>query len=778
WLDSVVFTALLLPALLAAGLRPDDPRVRKGGDWLLSRRVRDLAGLHFDAFGMEVWVTTFQLRALLASGVAATDPDVVRGLEWLVGAQSFSPVPVANNRKPNGLRSGGWALESTNHNMIDCDDTGVVLSTFGMALRGLAADHPCRARVQSSADRARAWLLDMQNPDGGWSAYVWDLPGKPPGPVLETTPRVRLDDPIALIPLALRPPASMSDPSTEDVTARVLHGLAELGATIHDPAIARAVDFLRVQQCASGAWWGRWGVNYIWGTTFVLWALAAVGADLNADWVRRGIRWLRSVQNADGGWGELPESYRSESRAGIGPSMPALTGLAVCALVECGECDSPAVLRGVRYLLDEQRPDGAWLNRAYLHTNVPPDTFYVLPAAAQFYPLEALGRFQAHHAPDAPKHAEAKWNDAYLDQMRQVGDAEADQVVRAVYEAGSLDAVNALLGAIFRSDDLVPHALPQAVRSYLERDALPSWADPAQISLAHALFERAGWQIAAGLFCSSLPQAYAAASGAHVIAQTQALTRHVKQRIFETAQFLFDTMDHGGLERTGRGVRSAQKVRLMHAGVRYLLSARETPAWDRHELGVPINQEDLAGTLLTFSLVTLDALDRLGVEVTRSEANAWLHTWKAIGHVLGIREDMLPVDLADARALMDAIRGRQWASSKDGKQLIVPLIEMMQSYFPGRILDGMPIALVRHLAGDHCADLLGLPKTDCVLLLVEGVQVYDALRDVLGFDDRLDALFAYATHTLMKGVVTVEREGKQARFRIPKSLLNSLGANR
>jgi hypothetical protein len=234
-------------------------------------------------------------------------------------------------------------------------------------------------------------------------------------------------------------------------------------------------------------------------------------------------------------------------------------------------------------------------------------------------------------------------------------------------------------------------------------------------------------------------------------------------------------MDHGALASRGRGVRTAQKVRLMHAGVRYLLLERRAPAWDAAKLGLPINQEDLAGTLLTFSLVTLDALDRLGVAVSSAEASAWLHAWKVVGHLLGIREDMLPVDIADARALMDSIRARQWTSSDDGKTLIVPLVAMMQDYFPGRALDGLPIALVRHLAGDHCADLLGLPKTDWILLLTEAVYAYDVLRDAVNFDDQLDKLFAHATHTLMKGVIVVEREGKQARFRIPKSLSDSLG---
>jgi F0F1-type ATP synthase membrane subunit c/vacuolar-type H+-ATPase subunit K len=398
----------------------------------------------------------------------------------------------------------------------------------------------------------------------------------------------------------------------------------------------------------------------------------------------------------------------------------------------------------------------------------------VLPAAARFYPQEALGKYVAwKKTPVSPP--AVRWSDELLDTMRQQMDPEADFVVRAVYDRGSVAEVNSMLGQMFRSDAPIPAGLPVEVRTYLEREAsLPAWADMHQIALAEALFTRAGWQIAAALFCSSLPQAYAAAHGAHVIAQTQGMTRNVRQRVFETAQFLFDTMDEGALRKGGRGVVTVQKVRLMHAGIRHLLLARQAPAWDSARLGFPVNQEDLAGTLLTFSLVTLDALDRLGVDVSNAEAEAWLHAWKVVGALLGVREELLPRDIADARALMDAIRARQWAPSDDGRHLIVPLIQMMQDYFPGRALDGLPVALVRYLAGDHCADLLGLPRTDATLLLVEAAHGLDKILDKFNGDSPLEALVAYATHKLMEGVVTIERDGKQARFRIPPSLRDSL----
>ena len=237
----------------------------------------------------------------------------------------------------------------------------------------------------------------MQNPDGGWSAFVWGLPGKPPGPMMTATVEVSMGDPVAVARTLLRPPPELGEPSTEDLTGRVLDGLGRTGMTRDDPPIRRAIEFLRVQQCDNGAFWGRWTVNYLGATAYALMGLAAVDADLSAPWVRRAVQFVCDHQNPDGGWGELPDSYSDPARAGIGPSMPPLTGIVLIALIDAGERDSQVVARGVAYLLAEQRADGTWSNADYLCTNVPPDTFYILAGGACHNPTEALGRYLQTH---------------------------------------------------------------------------------------------------------------------------------------------------------------------------------------------------------------------------------------------------------------------------------------------------------------------------------------------------------------------------------------------
>ena len=777
WNDSCVLTVLALPALAAAGLTPSDPMLGRALAWLQSQRVEDAEGLRFDGFGTEVWSTAFDARALLATGVSPGDRNLSRALEWLAKAQlTATPMPRVDHRHARGPLVGGWAFQRSNPTMPDCDDTGVALTTLGRALAGPGAgSHPAplAETVSQSAQRGKAWLLGMQNPDGGWSAFVWGLPGKRPGPTLSRTPRVPLGDPLAMLIAVLNPPASMGDPSTEDVTARVLHGLGQLGCTVAMPELAHAVDFLKTQQCESGAWWGRWVVNYLSATAFVLMGLEAVKADLDAPWVRRAVRWVVSKQNADGGFGEGPGSYRDEREAGMGPSLPPLTGLVLQGLLDAGGVEASVLDRAAAYLVRTQRADGTWPNGTYLHTNIPPDTFYLYPEAARFYPTEALAKYQtARWTPPAAQRPR-RWNDALLDRMRQETDEVADGVVASVLEAREGRGVNAVLAPLFRSDEPIPPGLPPEVTRYLtETEALPTWADPAQLLLAQRLFTRAGWQVSMGLFCSSLPQAYAAAHGARVLGQTQAMTRHVRQRVFETAQFLFDVLDEGAFLPHGRGVRAVQKVRLMHAGVRTLIRGRPAPPWEHAAWGAPINQEDLAGTLMTFSVVTLDALRTLHVEVTPAEAEAWVHTWNVVGALLGLHPALVPENVSDADALMDAIRDRQWSRSEEGVVLGRALVEMMQGYLPSP-LQGIPVAMIRHLAGDHCADVLSLPAGDWTRLFPHLLGLADEFK--LGPGGSLvDRVVARGSFAIMQGLVLAEREGKQARFRIPPALRDTV----
>ncbi len=772
WNNSVVLSTLALAVLPASGMPLTDPMAARALKWMEAQGVRDASGLHFDGFGSEVWATGFDVRALLSSGVNASDSRVTRALSWLVDAQLTRPMPEVDQRVNGAPLTGGWAFQHDNHTMPDCDDAGVVLSALGQALRGgvAAADPALGTRLRASVEKGHAWLKGMQNPDGGWSAYVHGLPGKKPGPMLQKTPRVRMDDPLAMARLLVDPPAPLGDPSTEDVTARVLHGLGMTGLTVEAPEVQRAIGFLQKQQCESGAFWGRWVLNYLSCTAFVLMGLRQVGADLKAPWIRRAVRWVLSKQNADGGWGEGPDSYRVPALAGTGPSMPPLTGLVLTGLLDAGEGGSEEVARGVAYLLSTQRTDGTWPNRNYLHVNIPPDTFFIYNEATRFYPPAALGKYadelRAGGAPVAPR----RYGNMQLDAARGQGDPAADAIIRQLYQRGSAGLVGDLMSKVFKSDDPIPDGLPEEARRYFEEtDKLPDFADPVKLALAQQLFVRAGWQVAMTLFCSSLPQAYAAAKGSNVLTQTQGMTRHVRQRIFETAQFVFDVADEGALLPSGRGIRAAQKVRLMHAGVRQMLLGRASPAWDTQKEGVPVNQEDLAGTLMTFSVVVVDGLLRLGVAVSPQEQEAWLHLWKVVGHVMGLDPSLMPKDVAEGHELMDVIRDRQWRPSPAGKALIKPLIEMMQEYFPGEWMDGLPVALVRHLAGDACADLLGLPGTDWTgLLLAAGERVESLLSE--GSERALARVAADATHKLMAAVVYVEREGKQAKFRLPTAL--------
>src|ERR1022692_2275462 len=241
-----------------------------------------------------------------------------------------------------------------------------------------------------------------------------------------------------------------------------------------------------------------------------------------------------------------------------------------------------------------------------------------------------------------------RWNDAQLDAMRQTQDPVADPVVAALFAAGKVDAVNSLMRTLVENDGLPPGALPVSVTDYLAATGgLPDWADPAKIAAGERVFWRYGPAMIAILHCYALPFCYAGRKGVQVLALTARLTGNPARRVIETAQMVVDVMRPGGLGAEGSGIRTAQKVRLMHAGVRCLIG--QYPGW-KPEFDLPINQEDLAGTLLSFSYISLDGLQRLGYVLSNDEIEGYLHAWKVAGHILGIRPEMLPVDYADATA--------------------------------------------------------------------------------------------------------------------------------
>jgi ER-bound oxygenase mpaB/B'/Rubber oxygenase, catalytic domain len=378
----------------------------------------------------------------------------------------------------------------------------------------------------------------------------------------------------------------------------------------------------------------------------------------------------------------------------------------------------------------------------------------------------------------------SRWTDALLDRMRELGDPVADAPVAAVLERGDVDAVNAIMHTLVRTDQPVPDQLPDDIRAYLaETLPLPEWADMRKIKRAQQLFETWGLQIAICLFCASLPSSYAAADGVKVLYLTARLDTDARRRVMETGQFLIDVLTVGGLDENGKGRRTIQRVRLMHAAVRHLIKARneqQPGLWDPN-WGTPINQEDLAGTLLAFSYVVADPMRRLGVRVPAKDADAYLHLWNVIGHLLGVRDELLVRGISDAAALVDAIRRRQFRASPEGQDMTDALLNLLDEMTPFHRFDDTIPPLIRHLIGDETSDLLLVPKSDLVddLGRLQRIAKWFFVH-VFGRSERDSPRYQLVSrmvrpfgHDLLHGLFRLERGGERAPFDIPKHLARS-----
>jgi squalene-hopene/tetraprenyl-beta-curcumene cyclase len=390
WNGQCNYTWLVLIGLAATGLGRSDARVARTLSWLHGKRRLTPAGTAYNSMGTDVWSTAFAALALHAAGEPFQSEVMSAARRHLLAAQCKRPMPRVNQRKPGAVRSGGWGFQRGNETMPDCDDTGVVLATLCEISGGNAT-----REIFSATEAGVAWLRDMQNPDGGFASYVWNLPSKKPGPMYLTDIPFTLEDPGRVLSFLLNPPAEFSDPGLEGVTGRALWGLGACGVRRDDPLVCSAIEFLRAQQCGNGAWWGRWMTCYLVETATTLLGLAAVGEDMRTSYVENAVRFLCRSQNADGGFGERHEAYRDPRLAGQGPSMPPVTGFVLAGLLaarpELEECHH----RAARYLLGAQAPSGSWPNAGWLHTMIPPDSFYTYDMPAKTLPLYALGRYRA-----------------------------------------------------------------------------------------------------------------------------------------------------------------------------------------------------------------------------------------------------------------------------------------------------------------------------------------------------------------------------------------------
>lgn len=376
-------------------------------------------------------------------------------------------------------------------------------------------------------------------------------------------------------------------------------------------------------------------------------------------------------------------------------------------------------------------------------------------------------------------------SDALLDASRQLGDPLADDVVAQVMASGDVRHVNDLMRELVRNDELVPAALPPEVHAYLRADVMAAGVDHERIDRAQRFFQVWGLQISMSLFCASLPSAYAAANGVKVLYETARLQTDTRRRIFETGQFLMDVMAPGGLGPHGKGLRAVQRVRLMHAAVRRLILGDGT--WRTDDWGVPINQEDLAGTMLSFSYVVGEPLPRLGIQVTRRDADDYIYAWNVIGEMLGVRAELRPNGLDEAADLVATIRRRQNAASPEGKAMTAALVQLLEGMTPhlpqllhlphrrraarARNARLVPI-MIRHLIGDEVADLIGVPhpRSGWLRAITPLLRPFGVLETDLERHAHLKSLAEPLAREVLKGVFSFERGGIRTSFAIPDSL--------
>ncbi|HEX7961919.1 MAG TPA: squalene--hopene cyclase, partial [Terriglobales bacterium] len=361
-------------ALRCLGYSVDDPQFIRAMDefeklGIEEQRVPDYAE---PTFRMQpcmspVWDTAYAVFALAESGIPKDDPRLIKAADWILSKEVRHKGDWAV--KVKNAEPGGWYFEFNNEFYPDVDDSAMVL----LALSRVA--NPRERYQHEVAQRAVNWIFAMQCKNGGWASFDKD------------------NNKMVFQHIPFADHNAMLDPATVDITGRVLEMLADYGYGRSDNRVRKAIEFIESEQQADGSWFGRWGVNYIYGTMQVLRGLEAVGVWNHEPFVQQAAEWLRSVQNPDGGWGESCDSYDDPNEKGIGPSTPSQTAWAVLGLLAAGDTHSNSVANGVAYLLRTQKRDGSWDELQYTGTGFPRVFYLAYHLYRSYFPLLALATY-------------------------------------------------------------------------------------------------------------------------------------------------------------------------------------------------------------------------------------------------------------------------------------------------------------------------------------------------------------------------------------------------
>lgn len=388
-----IYPALAYGALAfkAAGYSNDSPEIRKPFEALkmfqqsyttselpalpdAQRTTHDEMRIHQQCCISPVWDTPWVVMALLSAGVPPNDPALLRAGEWLIAKQITTTRGDWAIKNPKA-EPGGWAFEFENGYFPDVDDTIEVL----IVLHKLALQ-----KKRPAIERGLAWLISMQNDDGGWGAFDKNQ-------TLTLVNRIPFSDHGACL-----------DPSSPDITGRMLEFLASQGFTMENPVVRRALNYIRKTLEPFGGWFARWGINYIYGTWCVLTGLNAIGFDMNDARVLGAVNWLKSVQREDGGFGESPESYVQKKFVPWNESVPSQTAWGLMGLTVGGKAKEDCTARAAEFLLSRMNKNFSWDEMAHTGTGFPGHFYIRYHGYRHYFPLLALARYKDAISPPSP----------------------------------------------------------------------------------------------------------------------------------------------------------------------------------------------------------------------------------------------------------------------------------------------------------------------------------------------------------------------------------------
>lgn len=367
WGGIIPAMAYSLLALQALGYRKEDPRMRKGWEAITRFLMEGSDRARLQSCLSPVWDTALAMWSLREAGLPENHPALRKGARWLLGkqVQHYGDWSIKNT---DGL-PGGWSFEFTNRYYPDCDDTSACI--LALSRVELGEDNDYR---DASLERARDWVLSMQCKPGGWGAFDVD------------------NDNQLWNKIPFADHKAMLDPNTPDLTGRVVEMLGDRGHDLTHPAVQRAVSYLLAEQRRDGSWFGRWGVNYVYGTWAVICGLRHVGLPAEHPAIRRGAAFLKSVQNPDGGWGEHCDSY-AIGKFMANESAPSQTAWALMGLIAAGETFGDEVTRGMAWLVEHQNEDGSWDEEQFTGTGFPEHFYIRYHLYRDCFPAMALGRY-------------------------------------------------------------------------------------------------------------------------------------------------------------------------------------------------------------------------------------------------------------------------------------------------------------------------------------------------------------------------------------------------